>query len=170
MNAEDIIAVASGYVGVLEKPGNAGFWNAGFEKKMRKAGFYDGAPWCAFFAKMVAMEACGKDTEYREALGGILTGGALDSLARAKRHGLVTGADPRPGAIAVWKRGNGPAGHAGIVVSVDGNTMETIEGNANASGSPEGDRVARKLRTVRRPFREKGLNVAGYIYVKESRD
>jgi len=163
MNAETIISIADKYVGVLEKPGNAGFWNADFEKRMRKAGFYASAPWCAFFAKMVWLEAYRKDAGYALLLDDVLTGGALDSLARAKRHGLPTGVVPVPGAIAVWKRGKGPAGHAGIVVSVDGNAMETIEGNANADGSPEGDRVARKLRTVRREFREKGLNVAGYI-------
>ncbi|WP_293913108.1 MULTISPECIES: CHAP domain-containing protein [unclassified Sphingobacterium] len=166
MNAKKIIAIATGYIGILEKPGNTGFYNAPFEVKMRKVGFYTGAPWCAFFTKLVLVESYMSDTAYAAVLNSTLTGGAVDSYNKCKRNGIPTGTVPRPGAIVVWKNGNGPAGHIGVVVSVDGNTMTTIEGNTNASGSREGDRVAKKLRTVNRDFQKSGLNIVGYIYPK----
>lgn len=166
MNAKTIIAVASGYIGILEKPGNKGFWNADFEKKIRKVGFNTGDSWCAWFTKLVLVEAYMKDTAYAAVLNSTLTGGAAACLDRCKKAGIPTGSVPRPGAIVVWKNGYGPAGHIGVVESVDGNTMTTIEGNTNLNGSREGDRVARKLRTVNRDFTKSGLNVYGYIYPK----
>jgi hypothetical protein len=37
-------------------------------------------------------------------------------------------------------------GHVGIVVGSEGDKLRTIEGNTNAAGSREGDRVAIKVR------------------------
>ena len=55
--AERIIGIAKGYLGQKEVPGNKGFQDKDFEKKMRQVGFYTGAPWCAFFVKLVYGEA-----------------------------------------------------------------------------------------------------------------
>nr|WP_067054078.1 CHAP domain-containing protein [Mucilaginibacter sp. L294] len=165
--AARIIAIAKGYIGQLELKGNQGFVNKDFGKKLIQVGFYQGAPWCAFFVKLVYGEAYYDIKFLHEAIAKNNTGGALDTLKRHENAGVFTvGETPKPGAIVLWRHGSGTTGHAGIVVAVDeaNNTMTTVEGNTNANGSREGDRVAQKLRTITRPFQENGLNVAGYIY------
>jgi hypothetical protein len=165
--AARIIAIAQGYIGQLEKKGNHGFVSPDFEKKLREVGFYDGAPWCAFFVKLVYGEAYYDVKILHQAITANNTGGALDTLKRHEHAGVFSiGETPKPGAIVIWRMGKGTSGHAGIVKSVDeaNNTMTTIEGNTNAHGSREGDRVAEKPRTITRPFQDAGLNVEGYIY------
>lgn len=48
-----IVEVAKSYVGQEEISGNMGFKDFDFNKQMKAVGFYLGAPWCAFFAKLV---------------------------------------------------------------------------------------------------------------------
>ncbi|WP_442589191.1 CHAP domain-containing protein [Pedobacter sp. AW31-3R] len=168
--AQKIIAEAEKYIGLTERPGNKGFFNAPFEKLMKSNGFYSGAPWCAFFTKMIYANVYADHQTLEEIIRRCNTGGALDTLKRHENNGTFSvGEVPKPGAIAVWRNGKGPAGHHGIVKSVDlkANTMVTIEGNTNASGSREGDRVAVKLRTITRTFKNDGLNIEGYIYALE---
>jgi len=56
------------------------------------------------------------------------------------------------------------AGHAGIVIEVGENGQYTnIEGNTNASGSPEGTDVLPKTRKLGRVAT--GLNVLGFITI-----
>ena len=165
--AERIIGIAKGYLGQKEVPGNKGFQDKDFEKKMRQVGFYTGAPWCAFFVKLVYGEAYYDVKFLHQAVASNNTGGALDTLQRHENAGVFSiGETPKPGAIVIWRMGSGTNGHAGIVVSVDeaNNTMETIEGNANLTGSREGCEVDEKPRTITRPFQKNGLNVEGYIY------
>lgn len=164
--ASKIIAIATSYIGNIEKKGNQGFFNADFEKKLRGVGFYTGAPWCAFFTKLVYMEAYADNKALRLCVANNSNGSALETLRNHENNGTFAISEvPKPGAIVVWRMGTGKSGHHGIVVSVDlkTNTMTTIEGNTNASGSREGDRVAQKLRTVTRDFQTAGLNVEGYI-------
>lgn len=165
--ANKIIAVAASYIGALEKPGNKGFYNTEFEAKLRAVGFYTGAPWCAFFTKLVYKEAYADHNGMKAIVNTCGSGGALLTLSNFKNNGTFTvGEEPKPGAIVIWQLGKTSSGHAGIVESVDlkTNTMTTIEGNTNANGSREGDRVARKLRTIKRGYQPSGLNVKGYIY------
>jgi len=167
---QKIIAEAEKYIGVIERPGNKGFFNTTFEKLMRLIGFYTGAPWCAFFTKMIYAAVYADNKALKAAINSCNTGGALDTLHRHENNGTFSvGEEPKPGAIAVWRHGKGTTGHHGIVKSVDvkNNTMVTIEGNTNATGSREGDRVAVKLRTITRDFRDDGLNLEGYIYPVE---
>jgi len=165
--AARIIAIASKYIGKLEKKGNKGFYDPEFEKLLKAVGFYVGAPWCAFFGKAVWKQVYADHKGMSAVINSCFTGGCLDTLRRVEANGtLLTGEEPRPGAVVIWRHGRGTSGHFGIVESVDAknNTMTTIEGNTNASGSREGDRVARKLRTINRQFREDGLNIEGFIY------
>lgn len=167
--AQKIIQVAKSYLGVIEKPGNTGWFNTEFQAAMKKAGWYNTAPWCAFFVKLVWLLAYADHKGMHAVINTWFNGSAKQTFDNAKSNGtFATGTVPKPGAIVIWLKGNGPSGHAGIVVSVDGNTMTTIEGNTNASGSREGDRVAEKLRTVIRDWRSDGLNVYGYIYPFEA--
>ena len=163
--ASKIIALAKTYNNKVEKPGNTGFFDHTFERDMKAVGWYVKAPWCAFFVRLVWQYAYADHKGMLATVKRCFTGGTLDTLENVKDNGTFeTGTVPRPGAIVIWSKGKGPAGHAGIVIKVDGNTMTTIEGNTNASGSRDGDRVATKLRTVHREFTTDGLNVAGYIY------
>ena len=165
--AEKIIGIAKSYIGQLEIKGNQGFVDKAFEKKLRGVGFYTGAPWCAFFGKLVYMEAYADNKALRLAIANNSNGSALETLRNHENNGtFAIGETPKPGAMVIWRMGKGKSGHFGIVESVDikANTMTTIEGNTNANGSREGDRVAEKLRTVTRNFQDAGLNVEGYIY------
>lgn len=168
--AQRIIAIAASYIGQLEIKPNKGFADQAFGLKLKQVGFYVSAPWCAFFTKLVYGEAYYDVKFLHQAVAKHCTGGALDTLRRNENAGVFSiGETPKPGAIVIWRMGKGTSGHVGIVESVDlaNNTMTTIEGNTNASGSREGDRVARKLRTITRPFQANGLNVEGYIYAFE---
>lgn len=150
---------------MVEKPGNTGWKNPGFEVSMKKAGWYNTAPWCAFFTKMVWTEVYADHPGIKKMVSSWLNGSAKQSLVQARSNAdFSTGNIPKPGAIVIWLKGKGPSGHAGIVVSVSGNTMTTIEGNTNGAGSREGDCVAQKLRTVTRDYQATGLNIAGFIY------
>lgn len=163
--AAKIIALANVYRGKIEKPGNLGFFDHTFERDMKAVGWYVRAPWCMFLVNLVWQYAYADHAGMLKTVKRTFTGGALDTLERVKADGtFATGTEPRPGAIVIWAHGKGPAGHAGIVISIDANTMLVSEGNTNASGSREGDRSAFKYRTVSREFKPGGLNIAGYIY------
>jgi len=162
---ENFIAYASWYIGQKEKPGNSGFYDAAFEKEMIKAGWRVKDPWCATFIKMVFRKLF--TGELLDAVNLQFNASAKQTFDRVKKAGVfATGTVPEPGAIVIWLHGNGPAGHEGMVVSVNfkTNTMTTIEGNTNDAGNREGEVVAKKPRTITRPFNPKGLNVYGYIY------
>lgn len=168
MNAETIISTAKGFVGNHEKPGNTGFVDPKFEKLMVAAGFYNKAPWCAFFVRMVLTKAYANDAKLLPVIKKCCSGNAQLTFKNFKADGTFkTGMIPRPGAIAVWQHGNGTSGHIGIVENGQHsfNTMQTIEGNTNGNGSREGDQVAVKLRTVDKPRTAVGLNLIGFIYL-----
>lgn len=165
---EKIISYASWYDGRKEKKGNAGFIDEDFEKEMKSAGWYKGAPWCAFFVLMILRKVFfGED---RGLIAGF-NGSAKQTADNVKKLELLeTGTEPEPGAIVIWLLGKGPSGHVGIVTSVDkkNNVMYTIEGNTNGAGSREGEVVnANKARTIQRPFKADGLNVYLYIYPRK---
>lgn len=167
--AEFIIAAALWYVGKTEKSGNKGFNDAAFEKEMKSVGWYVGGAWCAFFVKLILTKAYRNNPELLKAVIKYCNGSAMQTFNNIKNSGVLEVGDvPMPGAVVIWKLGHGPSGHAAIVMSVSGNTMYCVEGNTNASGSREGDRVAQKPRTVKRDFQANGLNILGYIYAKEA--
>ena len=165
VRALKIVSIAISHLGKSEKPGNTGFSDTAFERDMKAVGWYVKAPWCAFFTRLVWQYAYADNKGMLQAVRICLTGGALDSLKRVEANGTFeTGNEPRPGAIVIWAKGKGPSGHAGIVLGTFCNTMITVEGNTNESGSTDGDRVALKLRTIKREFSATGLNVERYIY------
>jgi hypothetical protein len=168
--ADLIISIAKQYIGKKEKPGNAGFFDAAFQKLLVAVGWLVGQAWCAYFVKMVYVQAYANSPKLLSVIKRMSNGGALMTLNNHKVNGTFkVGDTPKPGAIVIWKHGKGPQGHAGIVetVNLKTNTMTCIEGNTNASGSREGDCVADKFRTITRDFKAEGLNIAGYIYPVE---
>jgi hypothetical protein len=166
---EFIIAAALYYVGKTEKKGNAGFNDPAFEKELKSVGWYEGAPWCAFFVKLIYKKAYRHHADLLAAVLKDFNGSAMQTYKNCQKSGVFeVGNVPKPGAVVVWAKGAGPSGHEGVVMSVDGNTMYCIEGNTNNHGSRDGDTVAQKPRTVKRDFQKEGLNIIGYIYAKEA--
>lgn len=132
------------------------------------AGWLLGQAWCAYFVKMVWLQAYANSPRLLALVRKLNNGGALNTLENHSLNRTFKVMNyPVPGAIVIWAHGRGPQGHAGLVVSVTGNTMETIEGNTNAAGSREGDQVAEKLRTVKHDFVADGLNIIGFIHPVE---
>lgn len=165
-----IVEIAKSYIGQEEIPGNKGFKDKSFDKKMRKVGFYTGAPWCGFFAMVLYSEA-GVSTK-------LLSASSMRLIEKATKAGNWH-TKPIPGAVAVWatfKKGDRQTtGHIAIVgddinitsVSEKGVPMsgyfETIEGNTNASGGREGNVVAEKQRSFSWD-RTDGLRLMGFVY------
>lgn len=164
--ATSIVSVAKSYVGQEEIRENQGFKDSGFQTKMVNVGWYKGAPWCAFLAKLIWQEAFAlQDTEGVALLHKYMDGSALDTY-----HNFTKSAEfhvstlPEVGAVVIWKEGNGPSGHAGVVISVGNGNFQTVEGNTNTDGSREGYIAAIKTRSLGQPFQAAGLNLVGFVH------
>lgn len=133
---EKVIQIATNEIGYLEKKsnvnldgktGNAGSSN--YTKYWRDIKpDYQGQPWCACFVTWCFVQAFGKDNakkllkHYPYVYCPTMTG--LFSL----------NSNPKVGDIVIFKR-NGEFVHTGIVVSVNGDKFETIEGNTSGGSS-----------------------------------
>lgn len=160
---EKIVAIAQGYIGQTEKPGNAGFNNAAFEAKIKQTGWAKGQSWCAYFCELVWKEAY-TGTGLTTALDKLFSASATATFANFKASAnFKVVAKPVPGAVAIWRYGNGWQGHAGIVSRVEADTFYCIEGNTNDAGGREGYMVAQRKRKLNEPFKAKGLNLLGFV-------
>lgn len=124
----------------------------------------DGFAWCACFLYFCFDEAARKLGRRNPV---IKTAGCQDHWNRAGQAGIerLTGtratAKPelvRPGMIFIMAFSQG-AGHTGIVESVQGGFITTIEGNSNNQGSRDGFgvfRLTRKINTINRGFIDYG--------------
>lgn len=120
----------------------------------------DGFAWCACFLYWCFDEAS-KSIGRKNPV--IKTAGCQDHWNRSKEAGIaqVTGlratSKPelvKPGMIFIMAFGGG-TGHTGIVESVQGGFITSIEGNSNNQGSRDGFgvfRLTRKLNTINRGF------------------
>lgn len=163
---DDIVSIAKSYVGQEEVKENQGFKDPGFLTKMKAVGWYVGAPWCAFLAKLIWQDAFTKDdTVGLPKLHTYMNGSALDTYHNfTKSAEFHVSTQPEVGAMVVWKEGNGPSGHAGIVIGVGATTVTTVEGNTNTNGSREGYLAAIKTRSLNLPFQAAGLNLVGFVH------
>ncbi len=74
------------------------------------------------------------------------TGGVLAQWNNRKENRLALDYhDLEPGDIFIMDYGRG-LGHTGIIETIDGENLHTIEGNTNDTGSREGIEVCRKIR------------------------
>lgn len=122
----------------------------------------DGFAWCACFLYWCFDEAA-KKLDIKNPV--IKTAGCQDHWNRARAAGTtqITAAravqDPglvKPGMLFIMAFGGG-AGHTGIVESVQGGFINTVEGNSNNAGSRDGFgvfRLTRKINTINRGFIE----------------
>lgn len=157
----EIVRIARSYIGQMEVGSNRGFKDPVFEKKMRSAGFYTGAPWCAIFAELCYREA-GDDTHK------LITPSAVLTMKAASTAGNWH-LDAVPGAIAIWRtfhKGQPlSTGHVAIVTTVGAGGFGTVEGNTNAVGGREGNTVAEKERSYSWD-RTDGLRLMGFVHPK----
>lgn len=153
-----IVEIAKSYIGQEEKIKNSGFKNGWFEKLMRSVGFYTGAPWCAFFAKLVWKES-GVDHS-------LISGSVYDTMMNATKAGNWH-VKPVDGALAVWilHRNNVATkkGHIGVVCESKGKMLYMVEGNTSLEGSREGTHVLDKYRLIDWT-NPNGLRLMGFIY------
>lgn len=157
------LEVAAGEVGVREAPPGS---NRGprVDEYLRAVGLDPAAgsfAWCAafvFWCFRQAANGLGNDNPV------IRTAGVLEHWRRAQQQGVPRLAaadavdDPgriRPGMIFVVDTGGG-SGHTGLVQSVEGGRLITVEGNTNDDGSREGigvfQRNGRKVAAINRGF------------------
>jgi hypothetical protein len=166
---ETIVQVATAYLGQKEKPGNSGFQDSAFEKKMKAIGFVSGSAWCAFFAKLVWMESFGLAKPFEW----VKVSPFLNPSAVATYKNFKSGSParlsstPKPGDLIVWQNyKNGVAhwtGHIGIVIEVNGEQLITIEGNSNSQGGREGIEVSKQKRKSTPVKVSNGLVLLGFI-------
>jgi len=148
---QTLVDIGLKYEGIKELGTNWSFNDKDFEKKMIAAGWKRGDEWCAYFVKMVFLQAFPKDVaELKKILSGatqkLFNNAAADTSGKYK---VITSGVPEPGDIAIWVRSNNAAkGHAGLVIKADENYFYTIEGNTDKAGSPIGQQVVRHKRPL----------------------
>lgn len=111
------------------------------EKYLRSVGLGGGYPWCMAFVYWCVNEAA-REQGVKNPLK--KTGGVLAQLTAMQSKANTT---PKPGCIFIMDYGSGK-GHTGFVESVDGQYVNTIEGNTNGSGSRVGGKVMRQRRHI----------------------
>lgn len=158
----NIVEVAKSYLGEKEVPGNMGFTDHDFEKKMVDVGFQKTYAWCSLF-----MELCVKESnpEFYAANEKLFSASATTTYKNFDIAGK-TSPVPQIGMGVIWRHGNGWQGHAGIVIGFDPvkGTIDTVEGNSNSDpNNREGMEVSQKTRKIKTPFSAKGLNLVGFL-------
>ena len=163
---DNIVKIAKSYVGQEEIKDNQGFKDQAFWVKMNSVGFYKGAPWCAFLAKLVWTEAFKlSDPNDLALVRRYSSGSALETYHNYKNskefHVSTT---PTLGSVVIWQEGNGTAGHAGIVIAIpDSSSFISVEGNSNSDGSREGYITVTHTHKLNQPHSDHGLNLLGFI-------
>lgn len=137
--SDKAIELAKSQLGKEEVPRGSN-WGHPVKDYLSRVGITFPASWCMAFVYWSFDEAA-KQLSTMNPL--IKTGGVLNAFNSAASHHV---SDPQPGDIFIQDHGHG-LGHTGIVIKVNGDTLETIEGNTNDTGSREGFEVCEKKRT-----------------------
>lgn len=133
------LEIAITQLGEEEKPRGSN-WGHPVQDYLASVGIYFQASWCMAFVYWVFREAA-KEMGVKTPL--LKTGGVLKAWQKAPAAVKVT--NPQPGDIFIQDHGHG-LGHTGIVERVDSDSVHTIEGNTNDTGSREGYEVCRRTR------------------------
>lgn len=143
------LEVAISQIGKQEIPRGSN-WGDDVKKYLASVGINFPASWCMAFIYW-----CFEEAKVRIDVGNpgqsILinplekTGGVLTQWREIRpEYKFKT---PMAGDIFIQDHGHG-LGHTGIVESVEGNNIHTIEGNTNDTGSREGYEVCRRVRPI----------------------
>lgn len=154
----EIVKVATSYVGKKEKKNNGGFLDPQFEREMRSIGFQTGWAWCMLAVELVWRKA------YRiwNPAGDLVLHKLFSASVVQTRNNFVNAGEKfgfkllqtgEPGDIVIWQSRKNPGfGHAGILattVTKNSKDFNSFEGNTNASGGREGVEFARKYRMIK---------------------
>lgn len=152
-----VIEIAQSQIGLMEEPRGSN-WGKHVKGYLNSVGLDFPAAWCAAFVYWCFEEACGELGRSNPA---VKTAGVLDHWSRTKGKKISVGdasANPalvKPGQVFIFSSGGGK-GHTGLVESVIGGFLVTIEGNTNEGGSREGigvfRRNRRKIKDINRGF------------------
>lgn len=158
--------VAQKYIGQTEKPGNMGFNDADFERKMKEVGFVKGHAWCSYFCELVFKEAY---PEIFPELDKLFSGSTIQTFRNFRDAGHIIGNIPQADTLVIWQtiREGKPqtTGHAGIVLeAIDTWQFRSIEGNTNDGKGREGYIVATHRRKLLAEVHN-GLKVLGFIQI-----
>ena len=144
---EKLIQVATKEIGYMEKNSNSNLYN-----KTANAGYnnftkywqdifpsWQGQPWCAVFVTWCFEKAFGKDIAKR------LLRHYPYTYCPTMANLFTLNANPKVGDIVIFYYG-GQFAHTGIVIKVNGDYFETIEGNTNNGSTivPNGGSVCKK--------------------------
>jgi hypothetical protein len=167
--ADRVVRIAKSIIGQKEISGNAGFQDPDFQKRMVEVGFVKSHAWCTYTGELIWKEAFIEQHPLYAEIDRCFSSMATVTWQNFKASKLFkTGQLPKRGALAIWKYGNGPSGHLAVVVEeMPAPKFETVEGNTNDSGGREGIEVADKIRRTGEPFKAKGLNLLGFVYLPE---
>lgn len=139
---EKAIEIAKGEIGKQEIPLGSN-WGENCQKYLHSVGIDFPASWCMSFMYWCYQEAAKELSLPHISL--FRSGGVLNVWNHTGAANRVK--FPQPGDIFIQDHGGG-LGHAGIIESVDGDILHTIEGNTNNNGSREGIEVERKIRSA----------------------
>ena len=139
--AERVLELAAKEVGTREEGGR----NCGprVAQYLAAVGLPPGHPWCAAFCYFI-LDKAARELKLNTACP--RTGKVVRMW---KRGSLWVASHPSPGSVFIHltdPEDPETTGHCGIVESVGGTHLVTIEGNTNQAGSREGDGVYRKMR------------------------
>lgn len=164
-----IIEVAKSYLHIREKPGNSGFNDPKFEAEMKRRGWIKGQSWCAYFVELVYVEA---EVLPYDVLNKLHSAGAVRTITNyRKMFPKAFSKVPTRGALVGFRhmidgkphpKGLGHIGICENPADMQSNFW-TIDGNTNAAGSREGDRVAEKKRSLGAFGTTHGLQLIGFI-------
>jgi hypothetical protein len=161
-----IIEVAKKDIGKKEKPGNSGFQDPEHEKRLLAVGWQRGWAWCACQLEAWAWEAY---PEKKEQIKGLFVASAVNTFKNLVQAGFKKHDVPKVGTFVFWQKyedGKGVwTGHCGVVIEVISDVaFKSIEGNASAAGSRNGDGVYIVNRVVKKEVQD-GLKVIGFIEI-----
>lgn len=145
--AAAVVDVARSQVGIRETSKNQGEGIAKFWAVTSYAnGYANREPYCAAFVCWCIAQASKGFPQRKFTLPSSPVAYDFEKWGRANAYAGVTVRDgkPKPGDVFTLAT----ASHVGIVVATDGDTMTTVEGNTNGSGSREGDGVYIRQRSV----------------------
>lgn len=134
---EQIINRALGEVGIKENPPNSNKvkYNTWYYGKEVSGASY---PWCMTFIQWIFKDS---------GLLPIKTASCSALYNEFKKRGQIV-KDPQPGDIVFfkWNTSNYPCQHVGLVVSVGGSSVITVEGNTSVTSDDNGGSVMKRQR------------------------
>lgn len=136
--SKSALQTAISQIGKCEQPLGSN-WGTPVKDYLKSVGINFPASWCMAFVYWCFEQNSNKDNPL------VKTGGVLHAWnTEEKIHRVV---EPQAGDIFIMDFGKG-LGHTGIVESVDGKYVHTIEGNSNSDGSRNGVKVVRHIRLI----------------------